>query len=102
VDAVLLVPGDRPSRVALVADPAGLVAVGIVGEAAPGDARGGMGLRAGVGVGVIVGGLVLADQVAFVAQAQVVLGLFGDVVDVVVGHRKAVGVLVAGTRPATG
>ena len=104
LDAVFLVPGDHPSRVALVADPAGLVAVGIIGKAAPGDGRGGVGLRAGVGVGVgvIVGGLVLADQVAFVAQAQVVLGLFADVVDVVVAHRKAVGVLVARTRPAAG
>src|SRR5262249_44141796 len=85
---VLLVPDHLPPRLRLLVA-ADLVAVRVVLEGVDAQRVRRVRLRAGVGVGVVVGGLALGNGVA-AADELVDLVLAGDVVDRVVGRVHAV------------
>src|SRR5690606_32598955 len=91
--AVLLVPDQGAAAGVLLRGPAGLVAVGVVGEAPAVDLRRCVRLGAGVGVGPVVGGLGLGQLPAVGRHPHMRLALVGDVVDGVIGHRQRVALL---------
>ncbi len=90
LDTVFFVPGDGAAGAILVVFPAGLVAVGVIGEGSFTDVRWRVRLGTIVGILPVVGRLLLVDQLTRGLADVVLLGFGYDVVDAVIAHVQLV------------